>query len=429
MVHYDLLHQIIAERKKGPFVYPYYGKYSIAEIEPTIRGLFGIPTSRQAFPQTFLEGKPRRLVILLIIDGLGFNHLLDHGTGSPFFDSLMKNGDVYPITSVFPSTTPAALTTIHTGYTPQEHGLVEWFTYFEEFQKVIMPMQFRASWDEEVNILAKQGGTAHMLYEREVLYETLGQAGVTSNVFIYHEYMPSMYSDAVQRGSNIIGYREGRELMHLLHDSVEKSKGPSFFHIHWGQVDKAGHEHGPNSPQHRDSVKAISNLLHYQFLSDLDRTVAEDVTFILTADHGQIPVTHDNITYLEDFDFVWDNLQTNNRGEPIMPTGSANDVLLYIKPDKLSEVIERLKEELKDIAWVFKIDEAVAQGLFGLNHPVPRFWKRAGNVLILPFPHQQVWFAPGGKREYHQRGMHGGLSQEEMIVPFAVAKLSDLMNN
>ncbi len=427
MVHQDLLHTILDQRKRGPFVYPAYGQYSIAEIEPTIRTLFNIPTSRQAFPGNFFHGKARQKIILLIIDGFGFNHLLDHGTGTPFFDALMKRGDVYPITSVFPSTTPAALTTIHTGYTPQEHGLVEWFTYFEEFQKVIMPMQFRARWDEDHNSLTSQEGTPQMLYEREVLYETLGNAGVTSHVFLYQDYMPSVYSDAVQRGSNIIGYREGRELMSLLQEALVKSPGPGFFHVYWGQVDKAGHIYGPNSPEHRDSIKSISNLLYYGLLNELDKSVAQDVMLMMSADHGQITVAHDNIIYLEDHPMVWDCLMKNNNGELIMPTGSPNDVLLYIEPEKVDMVVDYLKREMADVAWAMTIEEAVQQGLFGIGNPTTRFRKRAGNVLILPFPHHQVWFDPGGKREYTQKGLHGGLSQEEMIVPLAFASLAELM--
>jgi predicted AlkP superfamily pyrophosphatase or phosphodiesterase len=427
MVHHDLLHTILEKKKKGPFVYPYYENYSIAEIEPTIRTLFNIPTSRKTFPVEFFNGKARRQIILLIVDGLGFNHLLDHGTGTPFFDKLMNNGEVYPITSVFPSTTPAALTTIHTGYTPQEHGLIEWYTYFEEFQKVIMPMQFRSGWDEAPNFLSSVGGTPQMLYEREVLYETLGSAGVMSYVYLYHEYIASVYGDAVQRGSNVLAYREGHELMHLLRESLVHEKGTAFYHVYWGQVDKAGHRYGPNSPEHRDSITSLSYLLNDGLLSGLSKEVAQDTLLIMAADHGQISVAHDNIIYLEDYPFVWDSLMTNNHGEVIMPTGSPNDVILYIRPDRIKKVIEHLQNELKDAAEVMTTQEAVERELFGVKTPTQRFWNRAGNVIILPFPHYQVWFAPGGKREYSQLGLHGGLSQEEMIVPLAFASLSDLI--
>jgi predicted AlkP superfamily pyrophosphatase or phosphodiesterase len=427
MVHHELLHTILQEKKREPFVYPYYGQYSIAEIEPTVRTLFNIPTSRSTFPKEFFYGKSRRQIILLIIDGFGFNHLLDHGTGTRFFDSLMNNGEVYPITSVFPSTTPAALTSIHTGYTPQEHGLLEWFTYFEEFQKVIMPMQFRSRWDEAPNFLSTIGGTPQMLYEREILYETLSGHDITSYVYTYQEYLPSVYSDAVQRGSRIKSYLEGVELMHILKESLRQEPGRALHHVYWGQVDKTGHNFGPNSPEHRASVAAIANLLTNELLKDLDPEIARDTLLILTADHGQISVAHDNIIYLEDYEYLWDSLQTNNHGEVIMPTGSPNDVFLYIQPDRVEKVVDYLRTELSEAAEIMTITEALRRGLLGLNTPTKRFLNRAGNVLILPFPHYQVWFDPEGRREYFQRGLHGGLSQEEMIVPLAFANLGDLI--
>ncbi len=427
MVHHDLLHQILEEKKHGPFVYPYYGRYSIAEIEPTIRTIYNIPTARHTFPTDFFHGKERRQTILLIIDGLGFSHLLEHGTGTPFFDAFMKRGDVYPITSVFPSTTPAALTTIHTGYTPQEHGLVEWFTYFEEFQKVIMPMQFRSNKFEEINHLSTLGGTPQMLYERESLYEILGENGITPYAFLFKGYLPSVYRDAVQRGSRMIGYDDGRELVALLKQSLLSEQGRGFYHVYTDEIDKPAHMYGPNSLEHRQAIQSFSQLMYNGLLQDFDKEAARDITVILSADHGQISVTHDNLIYLDDFPIVWDNLQRNQDGELIVPTGSPNDVLLYIRPDRIHKVIDYLQEELADIAEVLTTEEAVKRGLFGLYHPTRRFWNRAGNVLILPFPHYQVWFAPEGKREYKQRGLHGGLSQEEMIVPFGIANLADLI--
>ncbi len=124
-------------------------------------------------PDSFLQPYKQKKVILFVIDGLGYNHLKQWGFGNPFFDKLIVFGDVYPITSVFPSTTPAALTSIHTGFTPQEHGLPEWFTYFPEFQQIIIPMQFKSLHSPEKENLQDMGGTPEMLYEGFTKYTTL----------------------------------------------------------------------------------------------------------------------------------------------------------------------------------------------------------------------------------------------------------------
>jgi hypothetical protein len=46
--------------------------------------------------------------------------------------------------------------------------------------------------------------------------------------------------------------------------------------------------------------------------------------------------------------------------------------------------------------------------------------------MILPYGNETVWFEFFEGRKLNLRGHHGGLSREEMLVPFGMAKLSDL---
>jgi hypothetical protein len=46
--------------------------------------------------------------------------------------------------------------------------------------------------------------------------------------------------------------------------------------------------------------------------------------------------------------------------------------------------------------------------------------------LVLPKPGNHIWYEHFPKETFLQLGTHGGLSEEEMIVPFGVAKISDL---
>jgi predicted AlkP superfamily pyrophosphatase or phosphodiesterase len=427
MIHDQILQEIKQDRQRGQFIYPYYGKYSIAEVEPSIRMLFGLPSARNRLPDRFFKKQNYKKVVLFVVDGLGYQDMLRYGRGTIFFDRLMDRGEVLALTSTFPSTTPAALTTLHTGFTPQEHGLPEWFTYFREFQKVIMPMQFRSSWEDEHNILLKQGGHPGMLYENFTIYETLRQAGIQPVVFVYHEYLPSAYSDAVQKGARIIPYREGFDLMARLRQELEVESGPSFYHVYWGQVDRLGHQSGPGSREHRYSISAFSDLIDGGILQKLRREVAEDVLVVLCADHGQIGIAERDIIYLNDYPTAVDNFQSNDIGEPILPTGSPNDVFLFIKEDRLAEVVRQLQQDLQGIAEVMTQSEALTQGLYGLGEPLQRFLDRIGNVVIIPYPHKHIWYTKSEVRRYGQLGIHGGLSEEEMIVPFAVASLADLL--
>ena len=59
-------------------------------------------------------------IVLLVIDGLGAEQLRERRNLAP----MLAGGAGTPITSVAPSTTACALTTLVTGRVPAEHGVV-----------------------------------------------------------------------------------------------------------------------------------------------------------------------------------------------------------------------------------------------------------------------------------------------------------------
>ena len=77
--------------------------------------------------------------MLLIVDGLGDGFLQRRGAGGEL--ARRRRG---AITSVFPPTTAAAITTSYTGCTPLEHGLTGWYTYFGAAGCVAAALPFRS---------------------------------------------------------------------------------------------------------------------------------------------------------------------------------------------------------------------------------------------------------------------------------------------
>jgi hypothetical protein len=85
---------------------------------------------------------------------------------------------------------------------------------------------------------------------------------------------------------------------------------------------------------------------------------------------------------------------------------------------KKEECRALLTEALKGVATVYKTSELIKAGLFGKALPSERFLERVGNLVILPFKNQSVWWYQ--KRRFEQKfyAMHGGLSREEMETIF-----------
>ncbi|WP_341647326.1 alkaline phosphatase family protein [Thauera humireducens] len=87
-------------------------------------------------------------VVLLVIDGLGAHALDSFGRGS----ALAADWHV-TLTSVFPSTTASAVTTLMTGASPAEHGLNGWFIHDRRFGGVIAPLPLEARGDGPLHAL------------------------------------------------------------------------------------------------------------------------------------------------------------------------------------------------------------------------------------------------------------------------------------
>jgi hypothetical protein len=83
-------------------------------------------------------------------------------------------------------------------------------------------------------------------------------------------------------------------------------------------------------------------------------------------------------------------------------------------------------EVLEGVASVLKTEEAVREGLFGTGKPTRKFLRRVGNLMVLPHGTNTVWFRYRKGDSLDLKGHHGGLSKDEMVIPFAAAKVSDL---
>ncbi len=430
MFHPEILEQIKKEKFKDGFLYPFYGKYSIAELVPSIRSLFGLSVNRPTFPEEFFANVPRKnkSIITFILDGFGYSHFERYYKSLPFFDRLQKYGEVFPITSVFPSTTPAALTTIHTGLTPQEHGLPEWTVFFEEFDAIIEPIMFRRQKTVDRDGLMKDGANPKILFDGEVLYAHLAQSNIPSYYFIYEDYYPSAYSSITTQGSNVVAFRDGVDLMAKLRTTLRQTQGVGYFFVYWSFIDSVGHTYGPNSVQHTHALGQLSQLFENDFLQKVDKKYVKDTLLLLSADHGQACIRGEDIIYLGQYDYLNKNYSFTKSQQNILPTGAPHDVFLFIYPPKLEEIILLLKKDLEGKAEVLATVEAIKRGLFGISVPSEKFLKRVGNLLILPYPGIHIWYEHFPPETFQQLGTHGGLSEEEMVVPFAIAELKNLLN-
>ena len=421
MIHHDIAEEIRQENKRNTFLYPWYGKYSLAEVPSSLMPVFGLPSARPQFPFKLAE-KTYDRVFLFFVDGLGFDHFVKH-QDLPLFKVLAEQGDVYPITSTFPATTPAALTTIHTGRTPQEHGLPEWTLYLEELGQRIESLPFRPHLSGDRESLTTFGGKPEMLYDGPTFYEELAAGGIRSFICSKKEFSGSSYNRATQRGAIDRDYTTPEELADNIVEVLNDEEGPLYLFAYTNDVDSIEHGFGPGSPEHDAALSSLSDFV-MNLIARVRPERRAETLFLICSDHGQSPIADENIIYLDDYLYLKGSYRINPAKESILPTGSPHDVFLHIERDKLEETYEYLKKELEGRADVLYMDEAIKRGLFGLYEPTARFRARVGDLLLLPREGLHIWYryVP----YFGMKGMHGGLSEREMLIPLAVSPLDRL---
>lgn len=356
-------------------------------------------------------------VVLFLIDAFGWR-FFEKFQETAFFKETAHTGTVKKLSSQFPSTTAAHMTTIHTGMPVGEHGIFEWYYYEPVLDRVIAPLLYSFAGTTQRDTLKPTGVKSSRLYPASNLYRSLRQQGVTSTIFQHREYTPSTYSNALFKGAKAIGYRTLSEGLINLAGKLMKVKPPAYFFFYFDRIDAICHEYGPESPQISAEILVFLMTMEHIFLKALAGS-RKKILFLLTADHGQVEVDPKTTIYLNRdpaFSGIEKFLKVNRNGELIVPAGSARDFFLYIKPEALDEAQAFLAARLEGRAEIRKVSGLMKDGYFG---PVisPLFRARAGDLVILPYAGESVWWFKKDNFEQKFRGHHGGLTKEELEIP------------
>jgi hypothetical protein len=102
----------------------------------------------------------------------------------------------------------------------------------------------------------------------------------------------------------------------------------------------------------------------------------------------------------------------------LTPAGSCRDYFLHVIPSKLQEAKALLTCALKDHALVCEVSELIRDGFFGSREVSASFLARVGNLVILPYRDQSIWWYEKGRFDQKFFAMHGGLTRAEMETIF-----------
>jgi predicted AlkP superfamily pyrophosphatase or phosphodiesterase len=397
-------------------VKPVYSDYAFGNIPNTMHFLLTGERLGALLPDDCFGGeypKPGKIV-LCFVDSFGWEFWQDYRERFRTLRHVSEQGILSPISALFPSTTSASVTTLNFGVLPSQHAVYEWNIYVPAYGEVIQSLPFTPLGTHASDgCLAKGYDPAQLIAVRETVHQRLAKHGVRSMQFAHRQYANSSYNKIANAGADIIQHQTLAEALTQLKEALLDIPGKAFLSFYWASIDTIAHIHGPGTSYHKAEIISFWQTFDHVF-RDID---AANTLYLFTADHGQVYADAKQTIYINELipGFA-ELLAVSPTGNLIYPNGSPRDVFLHVKPDRYSEALDLLHRHLGDEALILPIETALGQGLFGPQPICAEFRRRLGDILILPYLGNFIWWRQPGLLENRFYGHHGGLTPQEVIT-------------
>ena len=384
--------------------FPDYSGGGIVNLMSSITAAFGgtpggYPTLG-LLPPRQLQGA--RSVLLLVIDGLGYDYLTGPGRGSRLHEHLLG-----PISSVAPPTTAAAIPTFLTGLPPAAHGFTGWFNWFRELGCVTAVLPFVSRYGR-LN-LGQAGVGPLQLSGATPLFDRLP---LPSHVVTPQHIAQSLFNRSFSGSARIHPYETLGGFFKRLRRLIRGATQPQYIYAYWSELDALAHEYGIASPQ---VVRHFAEL-DRTFGQFLDAIGGRDCAVLVTADHGFVDTPAEGCIHLDDHPLLQECLALPLCGEPRL-------AYCYLHPHKTAQFVDYVEGELADRMELFPSDELIRHGLFGPGQPHPRLAERVGHYVLVLKENYVLKDRLPGERPYDHVGAHGGLSAAELSVPLVFVRV------
>lgn len=361
----------------GPTLPQYHG----ANVRGIVPALLAPTSARHSeFPSWFPPVlSTARQVVLLVLDGVGWEQLQERRAIAPTLAGMQGGA----ITTVAPSTTVTALTSITTGLTPGEHGLVGY--RMELSGEVLNTLR----WGGDKGDLRRRFPPAEIQPFEPFMGE---RVAVVSKA----DLESTAFTEAHLRGVEQVGWRVASSLPLIV--ARHLARGDRFVYAYYDGVDKVAHERGFGEFYDAE-LRAADRLV-----ADLLELLPPGAALLVTADHGQVHVG-DNIVKPHD-----DVLRCTRD-----QSGEGRFRWLHAKPGAADDLLTAARTNHGDVAWVHSRAELIDAGWFGpvVSQPVAA---RLGDVALVP--HAPISFHdPDDTGLYALVCRHGSLTSAEMLVP------------
>ena len=357
---------------------PEYGGACIDSVVPALLDLDREPPDWM--PSQLLEAEQ---VVVLVLDGLGWLQLDRFAKFAPTLRGLEGRS----ITSVAPTTTATALTSITTGLSPGVHGVVGYRMRVDG--RVLNVLRWNADGRDARAAIPPERTQTHPAFE-----------GQRPPVVTRAEFRESGFTRAHLDQTRHLGWRLPSTLVTEVAGALRRNE--PFVYAYYDGIDKIAHEFGLGE-YYEAELRAADRLV-----ADLIEVLPAGAALVVISDHGQVDVGDSTITP-----------HSEVLAHVDVQSGEGRFRWLHARPGHSRQLLESAVAHHSDTGWILGVDQIIDEGWFG---PVvsDEARSRLGDVALVA--REVVSYTdPTDTGLYELRARHGSLTADEMLVPFLTA--------
>jgi hypothetical protein len=373
---------------------PRYGSRSLGELVPSLLSSLGL--AGFANP---LGIEPAARVCLLLIDGLGWELLRASPEAAPFLNSIARE----PLTTGFPATTAASLSSVATGVPSGEHGLIGYTMALPGYDRAFNTLTWSL-----YGVGPRVDLVEQVVPEAFQPLPTLAQRAAHAGVRIHH-LGPAFHewsglTRAIGRGER---FHPADSLEAVADWALRLLHAPGVFVFGYHpRLDAAGHVQGVASQAWRDELVAVDQAARL-----MAEQLPTDSLLVISGDHGMVDLRSEERLDLADHPEL-------AAGVRIL-SGEARARYVGTEPGATGDVLSAWRSGLGDRMWVWTREEAIATGIFG-PRVSDRARERIGDIVAAAYGRVGIVERNVDPAQARLNGHHGSLTPAEQLVPLLV---------
>lgn len=382
---------------------PSYRGDTLSAVTPSLAAALGVP----GYDDLLGAGRVRAAAFLLV-DGLGTRLLARHAHLAPTLAALAQRGA--ELRAGFPATTATSLAALGTGLTAGEHGIVGLNFTADGFGDAAPGPSLEAlSWcahtpHGSVDLLGE--APPESVQPNATVFERAAADGVEVSRVVPGIHDGSGLSRALLRGPGRFVAADAPE--ELVPGMLEALRGPgrALVYGYHGDLDRAGHDHGPGSDRWVEELVRVEALV-----SDLASDLPPDTVLAVVADHGMIHTGEQRIDLERSPDLL--------RGVSRL-AGEARVRHVHTEPGAAPDVLAAWRAVLSERAHVVERERAIAEGWYGTVSDRNR--GRLGDVVAAARGGWTLVRPEAEPKQSSMIGHHGSWTADEQLVPLLLLR-------